>query len=73
MANVFDEFLKSIDGITFEETSDEDYKKLMDLFSDTIPDMLAETYKKHIPAEDAEYGEIVFYGIKRIIEEKPSF
>ena len=73
MANAFDEFLKSIDGITFEETSDEDYKKLMDLFSDTIPDMLAETYKKHIPAEDAESGEIVFYGIKRIIEENTDY
>ena len=24
---------------------------------------------KHIPAEDAEYGDIVFYGIKRITEE----
>ena len=73
MANAFDEFLGSIDDISFEETSDEDYKKLSDLFSDTIPDMLAETYRKHVPAEDAESGEIVFYGIKRIIEENTDY
>ena len=35
--------------------------------------MLAETYMKHIPAEDAESGEIVFYGIKRIIEENTDY
>ena len=69
MSNTFDDLLKGIDGIEFQKTDEQDLAGLKDLFSGKIPGMMLETFSEHVPAEDVEYGDFVFYGIKRIIEE----
>ena len=73
MSNTFDDLLKGIDGIEFQKTDEQDLAGLKDLFSGKIPGMMLETFSEHVPAEDVEYGDFVFYGIKRIIEENTDY
>ncbi len=73
MSNIFDDLLKGIDGIKFQKTDDPEIARLKDLFSGKIPDMMLETFSEHVPAEDVEYGDFVFFGIERIIEENTDY
>ena len=73
MSNKFDEFLSEIDGIKLENGSEKDIEKLKDIFSGNIPKELLETFIEHVPAEDVEVGDFVFYGIDRIIEENKDY
>ena len=71
--NRLDEFLKGIDGIEFEKTSDTDIERLKKVFSGKMPDMLLEVFAEHAPAEDIDFGDFVFYGIERIIDENTDY
>ena len=73
MSNKFDEFLSGIDGIKLENGSEKDIEKLKDIFSGNIPKELLETFIEHVPADDVEVGDCVFYGIDRIIEENKDY
>ena len=73
MSNDFDKFLESIEGIEFENTSEDSIAKLKELFSGKLPDMLLETFEKHVPSDDVEFEDFVFYGIDRIIEENTDY
>ena len=73
MKNDYNKFLEGLEGIEFVKTSDEDIARLKELFSDKIPEILLETYAEHVPADDVEFGDFVFYGIDRIIEENSDY
>lgn len=68
MNNIFFDFLKKIDGISFIKPNDEELLKFREI-SDRLPDILMEVYINNMPAGEFEFSDFVFYDINRMYEE----
>ena len=73
MNNPFISFLESLEEITLEISSDDAVQKIRELTADRLPAMFLETYAASTPADDAEFGDYVFYGLDRMIDENTDY
>ena len=73
MSNSFLSFLESLENVTLENSPETAINMIRELSSDRLPAMLLETYAVSAPAEEAEFGDYVFYGIDRMIEENTDY
>ncbi len=67
------DYLNGCVGVTCEKVSDESVKLLVDLFDGKIPELLLDMYKEYVLAEEIECGEVVLYGIDRIVDENKDY
>ncbi len=73
MNNPFISFLESLEEITLEISSDDAVQKIRELTADRLPAMFLETYAASAPKDDAEFGDYVFYGLDRMIDENTDY
>ena len=69
----FNDFLKKFDGESCEKASEESVDRLSELFGGKMPELLLNMYKEHVLNDEIECGEIVLYGIDRIVEENNDY
>lgn len=73
MKNQLYKFFESLEGISFISPTKNEIEKLKDLSSNKLPAIFLEVYSKAVPDDDVEYGDFVFYGIKRMIDENTKY
>lgn len=73
MENQFYKFLGSLNDISFEKATEKDREKLQELSSGKLPETFREVYWETYPADDVEYGDLVFYGAERMCEENTDY
>lgn len=72
MDNIFFDFLKKIDGISFIKPNDEELIKFREI-SDGLPDILTEVYTNTMPDGEYEFSDFIFYGINRLYDENINY
>ncbi|MCM1506437.1 MAG: hypothetical protein NC177_04790 [Ruminococcus flavefaciens] len=73
MENIFLNFLKKIDGISFIKPNDDELLKFKEISSDRLPDIITEVYTTAMPDGEFEFSDFVFYGINRLYDENINY
>lgn len=66
-------FLNGLKGASCENASEESINRLSELFDGKMPELLLDMYKEHVLTDEIGCGEIVLYGIDRIVDENNDY
>ncbi|MDE6781063.1 MAG: SMI1/KNR4 family protein [Ruminococcus sp.] len=73
MDNKFYCFLQSLDDISFVQPITDELNRLYELSSGKLPEMFIEVYSQTVPECEVNFDSLVFYDIKRIIDENTEY
>ena len=66
-------FLKSLDGAILDKPDESAIQRIKELSSDKLPAGFLEAFSVFAPTDDVEFGDLVFYGLEKMIEENTDY